>query len=168
MQSAVIAAKNPTASQQQALSLLSNRRIVHAPVACGKPANLLTPVFQNRRLTSLLLLAAVVQTGLVAAGMTAWMCPLKNAFSIPCPACGMTTGVVHLLRGQWISALQAHLFSPLLLAAMAVAGVGVMLPASVNRRLITRVERLERSTGAGMWMVVGLGVFWIWRLAAGI
>jgi hypothetical protein len=51
---------------------------------------------------------------------------------------------------------------------MAVAGIGVMLPTSINRRLITRMERLERSTAAGMWMVVGLGVFWIWRLAAGI
>ena len=144
MQPAVIATKNPTANQQQARSL------------------------QNRRLTALLLLAAVVQTGLVAAGMPAWMCPLKNVFSIPCPACGMTTGVVHLLNGQWNSALQAHLFSPLLLAAMAAAGLAVILPAPTHRRLITRVAMLEKSTAAGMWIVVGLGVFWIWRLAEGI
>ena len=147
MQPIIIATKNSAANQQQ---------------------NLLTTVFQNRRLTALLFLAAVVQTVLVAVGISAWMCPLKNVFSIPCPACGMTTGVVHLLHGQWKSALQAHLFSPLLLAAMAAAGLAVMLPFPIHSRLITRMEILERSSKAGMWILVGLGVFWIWRLAEGI
>ena len=168
MQPAAIKTKNSAVTQQQEPFLSSNRRLVRTPVASGKPENPLTTVIQNRRLTSLLLLAAVVQTGLVAAGMSAWTCPLKNVFSIPCPACGMTTGVVHLLYGQWEAALQAHLFSPLLLTAMAVAGLAVILPATIHRRWVTWVEVLERSGKASMWIVVGLGVFWIWRLAEGI
>jgi hypothetical protein len=129
---------------------------------------LLAPVLQNRWLTSLLLLAAVLQTGLVAAGLSAWSCPLNDVFSLPCPSCGLTTGVVHLLQGQWESALHTHLFSPLLLAGTTAAGLVVLMPAPIHRRLIKRVEVLERSTGVSMWIGVCLGVFWIWRLAESI
>ena len=46
-------------------------------------------------------------------------CPFRVITGLPCPLCGMTRGVAALLRGRWQEALGFHLFSPLVLAAMA-------------------------------------------------
>ena len=134
----------------------------------GKYAALLTPLLKDRRLTAALILAAILQTGLAAAGLTAWSCPFKSVLSIPCPACGMTSGAVLLLQGHWESALQAHLFSPLLLAAVAAACLVGLMPTPIHRGFINRIEGLERNTGITTWIGVCLGVCWIWRMAGGI
>jgi hypothetical protein len=129
---------------------------------------MLTPVLQNRRLTIVLVLAAALQTGLTAMGLSAWSCPFHSAFFIPCPACGMTSGAVLLLKGQWASALQTHLFSPLLIAGTAAAGLVALMPDRIHRRLIDRLEALERRTGVTVWIGVCFGVSWIWRMVGGI
>jgi hypothetical protein len=125
---------------------------------------MLTPVLQNRRLTIVLVLAAALQTGLTAMGLSIWSCPFHSAFSIPCPACGMTSGAVLLLKGQWASALRTHLFSPFLIAGTAAAGLLALMPAPIHRRFINRLEALERKTKATLWIGVFFGVSWIWRM----
>jgi|GEM_PF-3185662 len=167
VQSAAAMAKNLRTGHYQSPSLRAIRWLVNTPVAAGKRAAILTPVLQNRRLSTVLFLVAVAQTGLVAAGLSAWTCPFATVFSVPCPACGLTTGVLHLLQGQWDSALQAHLLSPLLLTGTAAVGLLILMPTSIHRRTVSRMEVLERSTGASTWIGVCLGVSWIWRIAGG-
>ncbi len=51
---------------------------------------------------------------------TAWIfCPFRLLTGFPCPLCGMTRGLASLLRGRWQDAVAFHLFSPLVLAAIA-------------------------------------------------
>lgn len=46
------------------------------------------------------------------------LCPFRLLTGWPCPLCGMTRGLGALLRGRWSDAVQLHLFSPLVLAAL--------------------------------------------------
>lgn len=46
-------------------------------------------------------------------------CPFRLATGLPCPLCGMTRGVASLLRGRWHEGVAYHLFSPLVLSALA-------------------------------------------------
>ena len=168
MQSATARTKGLAAYHDRRHSHPPIYRSDHSPVAAAIHTVLLTPVLQNRRLTFLLVLAAVLQTGFAAAGLSAWTCPFYAVFSKPCPACGMTSGSVLLLQGQWEPALRAHLFSPLILTGTVAAGFLALMPTPIHRRILDRVEALERSTGLSVWIGFCLGVYWICRLAGGI
>ncbi len=143
-------------------------RCGETPVSAAKHSVLLTPVLGNRRLTAVLALTAALQIGLAAGGLSVWSCPFQSAFSIPCPACGMTSGAILLLQGQWALAVRMHLFSPLLIAGTMAAGLLALMPAPAYRRIICQLEVLERRTGLTVWIAVCLGASWIWRMVGGI
>src|SRR5262245_6026704 len=86
----------------------------------------------KKRKESLLLSGVVaLQFGLVTAGLPGWACPFKAAFGIPCPGCGLSTGVRLLLHGDWQAAITTHAFAPIFLFGLAVF-VGVsLLPETV-------------------------------------
>jgi hypothetical protein len=44
-------------------------------------------------------------------------CPLRTLTGIPCPLCGMTTGVEETLHGHPLQAASANPFAPVLVAA---------------------------------------------------
>jgi heme A synthase len=44
------------------------------------------------------------------------ICPLRRFFGIPCPTCGMTRSVVHLVQGRPLDSFAAHRLGPLMLA----------------------------------------------------
>ena len=134
----------------------------------GKYAALLSPVIRNRPLTVLVVSAAVLQTGLAAGGLPAWSCPIRAVFSTPCPACGLTSGAVLLLQGNWGAALQAHLLSPMLAAALVLAACSVLMPKPIHRRLVARLEALEKRTGVTTWLGILVGTLWIWQMVGGI
>jgi hypothetical protein len=43
-----------------------------------------------------------------------WGCLFRRAFGLPCPACGMTRGVILTLRGQIVDALHVNPAAPVL------------------------------------------------------
>jgi hypothetical protein len=47
-------------------------------------------------------------------------CPLRTVTGVPCPLCGMTTGVEDVFRGRLLGALQANPGGPLAVAAAVV------------------------------------------------
>lgn len=49
------------------------------------------------------------------------ICPLRALTGIPCPLCGMTTGVVATLQGDLAPAVGANLFSPIVVPGALVA-----------------------------------------------
>lgn len=78
-----------------------------------------------RQRISLLLLttAALVPVSRVEAGPV--LCPVRRATGRPCPGCGGTRSLVHLVHGDLRSAVAAHPLGPVLgvlLVAWAVGG----------------------------------------------
>ena len=91
------------------------------------------------------------------------LCPLRRATGVPCPFCGMTTGVLALSRGDVVAAFAANPLAPLLVLAVVVAFLPFVYRSDSFRR--TRAKARARSGSLsrfGPWML--LPVLWIWEL----
>ncbi len=108
--------------------------------------------------------AAGAQTALVSQGFGGWQCPVFHILGVPCPGCGLSRAVVALLHGDWQQALTFHLFAPLFLFALMLAGASVLLPDVLRNHLILRVESLEQRTGMAVIFLVSLVGYWSVRL----
>jgi hypothetical protein len=120
----------------------------------------------NRRLIGIFLGAGLTQLILVAAGMNAWQCPIKSTFGIPCPGCGLTTAMALLVRGQWATAIEMHVFAPLFLVVLAAMVVAISLPGVYLRKLSTAVAVLERKRGITAIVLLGMVLYWLLRIFA--
>ena len=119
----------------------------------------------SERTTSLVMGGVVgLQFGLVTAGLPGWPCPFKAVFGIPCPGCGLSTAVGFLLHGNWQAAMTKHAFAPVfLLGAMLVLGVS-LLPEPWRVTAIQKISMIEKRTGITAWIMLGLLVYWGFRL----
>lgn len=94
---------------------------------------------------AVLLVASVVELGV--------LCPLRRLTGVPCPLCGLTTGVDHLLHAEVPAAVASHPLAPAAVALLALAWTP-WGPAAVDA---LRRRRLE--------LVVALGLVWVTHLA---
>lgn len=87
------------------------------------------------------------------------LCPLRRATGVPCPFCGMTTGVLALARGDAVAAVAANPAAPLLVAAVVIS----FLPLVYRSRLFrTAAARARRGGRVLPWLMLPL--LWIWQL----
>jgi hypothetical protein len=124
----------------------------------------LASLLENRLLSLLLGGIAVLQTGLVAAGLGGWQCPVKAALGIPCPGCGLSAAMVLLLGGEWRAALAAHAFAPIFLLGFVLMTVVAVLPGRLHRATVDWIDGVERRTGVVTFVLLGLVVYWGVRL----
>ena len=62
-------------------------------------------------------------------------CPVRHWAGVICPSCGMTRSFMAIARGDWHSAIDYHLFGPLLFTGFGLAIVQAILELSINHRL---------------------------------
>lgn len=87
------------------------------------------------------------------------LCPLRRLTGVPCPFCGMTTGVLALSRGDVIAAFAANPVAPLIVAAVVLS----FLPFIYRSRPLR--EGFARARPAGRvvpWLLLPL--LWVWEL----
>lgn len=90
-------------------------------------------------------------------------CLLRAATGMPCPFCGMTTGVLAVLRGDLGDAFAANPAAPLFVLAVAVA---LLLRAPVLASQRARVTGAARRLSRWRWSVLaGLWAFEVHRFA---
>lgn len=107
---------------------------------------------------------AVLQIGLVAAGLPAWPCPILAATGVPCPGCGLTHACVALLGGDWRTALTTNPVAPAVVLGVGLVLASATLPAALHPALVNAVARIERTTRI-TWIALGVMVIaWIARL----
>jgi hypothetical protein len=87
------------------------------------------------------------------------LCPLRRVTGVPCPFCGMTTGVLALCRGDLAGAFAANPAAPLLVAAVVIA----FLPFVYRSGSFGVAASRLRPVGPLLpWLL--LPVLWVWEL----
>ena len=89
-------------------------------------------------------------------GLSGWQCPVLSVLGIPCPGSA-------LLHGEWQQGLTLHAFAPFMLLALALIGSG-LLHSNINQKLVTIIEVVERQTGIVAVSLIGLVLYWLFRL----
>lgn len=86
--------------------------------------------------------AVTLVTGLVAVGMAdptaqSWidLCIYKAAGFSWCPGCGLGHAMGFLARGEWASAIESHVFSPVI-AAFMIQRIGSSLREGIDLRTL--------------------------------
>ena len=62
-------------------------------------------------------------------------CPVRHWTGVICPSCGMTRSFMAIAHGDWRSAIDYHLFGPLLFIGFGLTIVQAILELSTNHRL---------------------------------
>jgi len=125
---------------------------------------LLAPVLMDRRITVLFLAVGVFQVLLHFLGIPGWTCPVKTFLGVPCPGCGLTRGIGHLLHGEWGAAISNHAFSPLFLAGGCLVGLLCLVPGSHYTSVVRWVAVLESRTGIVLLFFSALLCYWGFRV----
>ena len=121
-------------------------------------------VLGRRELFGLRCLSAAVLVGGAAratwSGAPSVPCPLRLLTGVPCPLCGMTTGVTATLAGDLSAAAAANPFS--LVVVLLAAGLLSTAAISIARR---RPPRPDASLAVPLPLLAAAGlVSWIWQL----
>jgi hypothetical protein len=90
------------------------------------------------------------------------LCPLRRLTGVPCPFCGMTTGVLALSRGDVLAAFAANPVAPLLVAAVVLSFLPFVYRSRPFREGSERVRRVGRVGRAVPWLLLPL--LWVWEL----
>ncbi len=124
---------------------------------------ILAPIVQDRPLSMAIIGAATLLEILTWAGLSGWQCPILSVLGIPCPGCGLTRGIAALLHGEWQQGLTLHAFAPFMVLVLVLIGSG-LLHSNINQKLVTIIEIVERQTGIVAVALIGLVLYWLFRL----
>jgi hypothetical protein len=133
----------------------------------GVPPRLLTPIVRRSRAVQAGVLAALLIGAAFANPdhpLPVDLCAFKYLTGLPCPACGLTRALCHVMRGDWAQSLHYHPAGILLAAAL--TGWALWLGAeSAQGRPLAEAVRVQLGSalvraGAGLSVI-----FWIFRLA---
>ena len=124
----------------------------------------MAPALKHRTAIFIFLGAAVLQVGLTTIGLPGWRCLIKMNLGIPCPGCGMSTALAFLIRGEWHTALNAHLFAPVFVAIFGLAAIVSLLPDRLHGNVLQWIAFIERHTGLAVLLTTGLFIYWALRL----
>jgi hypothetical protein len=108
---------------------------------------------------------AILQMGLIAAGLRGWQCPMYAGFGVPCPGCGLSTAMTLFIQGKWYAAIYTHAFAPILLAAVILLATAALMPRRLQANLSLRVAALERRTGIVAILLLVMFIYWGLRLS---
>lgn len=116
-------------------------------------------------IVSWILLASVgIHLTLGAFGLHVYRCAFNSASSLPCPGCGISTGILCLLKGDWTGMWNAHPFSPYLVALGCVIFILTVLPRGRRHKILEVISRIERRTFFNAFMMAAFLVYGVARL----
>lgn len=125
----------------------------------------LAPILRSRRMSLVLWAAGMAQIVLSTWLGIGWQCITHTLFGIPCPGCGLSRAITALLQGDWQAALALHAFAPLFLLLIGLLGGASLLPEAQRLSMVDGIDRIERQSGLMAWVLGGLIVYWLVRLA---
>lgn len=122
-------------------------------------------ILQNRKFAVVIIVAACIQTGLAVLGLNGWPCPIQSVLGIPCPGCGLSTGLAFLIRGDWAGVLHEHIFAPFVLAGFVIMAGVCALPGKHYTAATRVIEKCERASGLVPIILTAMIIYWGVRLS---
>jgi hypothetical protein len=122
----------------------------------------------NRTEGLILVGAGSLQLGLGLLHLPGWICPFKALFGIPCPGCGLTAAIGELLHGKVLDSLHTHAFALVFLVGLLLIAAAALLPETLRKRFAAAMARFESRTGLTAWVLLGLMLYWVIRLAGSV
>jgi hypothetical protein len=80
------------------------------------------------------------------------LCPLRRTTGVPCPLCGVTTGLNALARGDLMAALTANPLAPVLVLLVALAWIGLLADRPALSPTTTTLGRSVTVSLPGLWL----------------
>lgn len=129
------------------------------------PRAVLGPLLESRTMCACVAGAAAAHLALTAAGLEGWPCPVRYAFGIPCPGCGLGRAGALLLRGQFAASLHIHAFAAPVIGAIGLLAVAAFLPPARRLVLARDIAGIERRVPVVPIFLGALLLYWLLRLA---
>lgn len=124
---------------------------------------LLGSLLESRTMCAAVCGAGALHVGLIKAGVVGWPCPVRHAFGIPCPGCGLGRAVGLLFSGHPAEAVRVHAFAPLAAAVITLLFVGSIAPDAARRRLSRMVVACETAWPVTPLVSGALVIYWLLR-----
>lgn len=121
-------------------------------------------LLESRTMCACIAGAAAAHLMLVATGLEGWPCPVRYAFGIPCPGCGLGRAGALLLRGQIAASLHVHAFAGPVIAAVGLFAAATFLSPARRLQLARTVTSIETHTPLGPIVLGALLIYWFTRL----
>lgn len=125
---------------------------------------MLKALADNPIVTWILLGSVGIHLTLGAFGLHVYRCAFQSTTGLPCPGCGVSTGILCLLRGDWAGMWRAHPFSPYLVALGFVMLLLALLPRGRRYSLIETISHIEGLTHINAVMMTAFVVYGVARL----
>jgi hypothetical protein len=135
-------------------------RIFHQPI--------LSAFIKDRVLGRGVIGAVAIHFGLNVIGLPGFECPIRAATGVPCPGCGLSRASIAMVKGDWQTMTQYHLFAPLFAIALLIITTGLLLPVNAHGKLVAGVSNFETNTAVSSVLLAIFMIYWIWRLANGL
>ena len=97
-----------------------------------------------------------------------WQCQIKTVTGFRCPGCGLSSAIIHMVRGEFHEMLYEHAFAPFFTIGIFFLFVISLLPADKYRKAVDRISDIEERTGIVIYFLFGFIVYWIVRLLLGV
>lgn len=125
---------------------------------------MLRTLIEERLLAIALVAAAVPHFLLTAVGLPLYHCPFHQVTGLPCLGCGLTRGMLCLVRGDWHGMLVHHPFAPYFLALGALIAASAILRPAPRRRLAGALAAIEQTTALNALFLSAFVVYGVARL----
>jgi hypothetical protein len=100
------------------------------------------------------------------------VCLIRQVTSVPCPSCGSTQFVMHLLRGEYAEALYWNPLGMVILPGLVMVPLWIMFDLVARKDTLFRFYRTMEKLLKKPWVAIPLVVFvlaiWVWNIAKGL
>ena len=103
---------------------------------------------------------------------TVGVCLIKQTTNIPCPSCGSTRAVLHLLRGDFLQSVKINPFGIIISTIMLITPIWIIgdfiARKSTLLEFYIKTESLLKKPGIAIPLILLVVINWIWNITKGI